>query len=136
MAYISQDEKKALLPEINRVLKKYEMKGSVSIKHHSTLSVTLSTGRLDLLGNWFDMQQKYPDPIVRVTEKPTNLDVNQYWLDTNYSGDCLSFLSELFDAMKGPDWFDDSDTMTDYFDVAHYVDVKVGRWNKPFIFGK
>lgn len=135
MAYISQDEKKNLLPEINRVLKNYGMKGSVSIKHHMTLTVTLSTGRLDLIGNWFDNQQKRPDRIVQVTEKPTNLDVNQYWLDSNFDGACLAFLSELFDAMKGPDWFDNSDIMTDYFHVAHYVDVKVGRWNKPFIFG-
>jgi hypothetical protein len=136
MAYISQDEKKALLPEINRVLKKYEMKGSVSIKHHSTLTVTLSTGRLDLIGNWFELQSKRLDRFDQITEKPTNLDVSHHRLDSKFNGECLAFLSELFDAMKGLDWYDRSDMMTDYFDVAHYVDVKVGRWNKPFIFGK
>ena len=135
MAYISQEEKKNLQPEINRVLKTYGMKGSVSIRHHMTLTVTISTGRLDLIGNWFELQSKRLDRFDQITEKPTNLDVSRHWLEANFDGECLAFLSELFDAMKGPEWFDDSDLMSDYFHVAHYVDVKVGRWNKPFIFG-
>jgi hypothetical protein len=28
---------------------------------------------------------------------------------------------------------DNSDSQTDYFDVGWYVDVKVGKWNKPYI---
>ena len=34
--------------------------------------------------------------------------------------------------MKGPDWFDKSDAMTDYFHISHYCDINVGRWNKPY----
>jgi len=134
MAYISQDEKKALMPEINTVLKKYGIKGSVAIRHHMTLTVTISTGRLDLIGNWFERQVKRLDRYDQITEKPTNLDISHHWLDSNFDGECLAFLSELFAAMKGPEWFDDSDLMTDYFHVAHYVEIKVGRWNKPFVF--
>jgi hypothetical protein len=28
---------------------------------------------------------------------------------------------------------DNSDIMTDYFDVGWYVDVNIGLWNKPYI---
>jgi hypothetical protein len=28
---------------------------------------------------------------------------------------------------------DRSDIQTDYFDVGWYVDVNIGRWNKPYI---
>ena len=49
MAYISQEEKKELLPGIKKVLKTYNMKGTVSIRHHSTLIVTLTEGELDLI---------------------------------------------------------------------------------------
>ena len=30
-------------------------------------------------------------------------------------------------------WFDNSDIMTDYFHVKHYVSINVGQWNKPYI---
>jgi len=32
------------------------------------------------------------------------------------------------------DNYDRSDSMTDYFDVGHYVNINIGRWNKPFVF--
>jgi len=35
--------------------------------------------------------------------------------------------------MKGADWYDNSDAQTDYFDTAYYVDVNVGKWDKPYI---
>jgi len=35
-------------------------------------------------------------------------------------------------AMKGPGWFDKSDSMTDYFHVKHYCDINVGKYNKPY----
>jgi len=34
---------------------------------------------------------------------------------------------------KGNDWFDKSDSMTDYFHVKHYVSVTVGSWDKEFV---
>ena len=49
MAYISQQDKRDLLPGIKKVLKTYNMKGTVSIRHHSTLIVTLTEGELDLI---------------------------------------------------------------------------------------
>ena len=49
MAFISQEDKKELLPGIKKVLKTFNMKGTVSINNHSTLIVTLSQGDLDLI---------------------------------------------------------------------------------------
>jgi hypothetical protein len=31
------------------------------------------------------------------------------------------------------DNYDNSDSMTDYFDVGHYVDLNIGKWDKPFV---
>jgi len=36
-------------------------------------------------------------------------------------------------AMKGTKWYDNSDAMTDYFDTAYYLSLKVGQWNKPYM---
>ena len=57
MAYISQEDKKALAPAIKAVLKKYGVKGSIAINHHSSLVVNIKSGVLDFLG----ASQKYND---------------------------------------------------------------------------
>ena len=36
--------------------------------------------------------------------------------------------------MKGNKWYDKSDAMVDYFDTAYYVDINIGKWNKPYVF--
>ena len=115
MAYISQDEKSKLSPAIKAILKKYDMKGSIGIRHHSTLFVNLSAGSIDFGAEY--------------------IQVNEHHIETSerYDATAKAFLTELAAAMRGPDWYDRSDTMTDYFHVAHYVSINVGKWNKPYV---
>ena len=116
MAYVSQDLKKQLTPTIKAVLKRYGMKGSISVQNHSTLVVTLSQGSIDFGQG----------------ERDGYIQVNPYWIDDHYEGTARDFLTELLAAMRGPDFFDDSDIMTDYFHVSHYTSINVGRWDKPY----
>ena len=118
MAYVSQDDKKALAPAIKAVLKKYNMKGSIAVRHHSTLVVNIRSGAIDF-GQ--DARDGY-------------LQVNPYWIDQHYAGVARDFLNELLDAMKGPNFFDESDIQTDYFHRSHYTDINVGTWNKPYTY--
>jgi hypothetical protein len=136
MAHVSQDKKKELSTGIKAVLKKYNMKGSISVKHHSTLVVTLKSGSLDIITNWYETGKGSRSAYMNghmETEKPTYLQVNEYWIDQNYSSDVKDFLNELHDAMKGPDFFNNDDIQSDYFHRSHYVDIRVGRWDKPYI---
>ena len=116
MAYVSQQDKAKLAPQIKKVLNKYGMKGSISIRHHSTLVVTLQSGAIQ-----FD--HSHGDGYTQV---------NVYHIDSHYEGHAKAFLLELLAAMKGPGWFDKSDAMTDYFHIKHYCDINVGKWNKPY----
>jgi hypothetical protein len=59
--------------------------------------------------------------------------VNTYHIDRHYSGDAQQFLTELLTAMRGTKWFDKSDITTDYFHVAYYTDINIGKWNKPYV---
>ena len=118
MAYVSKDDKAALSPAIKAVLKKFKMKGTISVNHHSTLVVKLSQGEIDFA--------PYMDGRDHIT-------VNEFWIDQHYTGTPQLFLNSLVKAMKGPDYFDDSDAMTDYFHLSHYIDISIGRWNKPYI---
>ena len=134
MAYINQTEKKELSVGIKSVLKKYGMKGTIGIDHHSTLVVNLKYGKLDIIGNWFDTVSKkgtindYGDKL----DKPEYMQVNEYWIDHNYTGKVKDFLNELVSAMKGENFFDKTDLMSDYFHVKHYLSINVGKWNQNY----
>ena len=116
MAYVSQKDKAKLAPEIKKVLSKYGMKGSISIRHHSSLVVTLQSGSIEF-------EHSHGDGYTQV---------NVYHIDSHYEGKARDFLTELLAAMKGPDYFNNDDAMTDYFHRSHYTDINVGRWNKPY----
>ena len=116
MAYVSQDDKAKLAPQIKKVLSKYGMKGSISIRHHMSLVVTIQSGSIE-----FD--HSHGDGYTQV---------NVYHIDSHYEGKAKAFLTELLAAMKGPDYFNNDDAMTDYFHRSHYTDINVGKWNKPY----
>jgi len=64
MAYISQEMKKELAPEIKAVLKKYGVKGTIAIRNHSTLVVNIKSGKLDLIGDYnrkIDYHNEFPN---------------------------------------------------------------------------
>ena len=117
MAYVSQKDKAKLAPQIKKVLSKYGMKGSISIRHHMSLVVTLQSGAIDF------KDYSHGDGYIQV---------NTYHIATQYQGKAKAFLTELLAAMKGPDYFNNDDAMTDYFHRSHYTDINVGRWNKPY----
>jgi hypothetical protein len=96
-----------------------------------TLVVTLKSGKLDIIENWFTQQVKHNNR--DQFDKPESINVNQYWIDTNYTGKVKTFLNELVDAMKTPDWRNNSDIQSDYFDISYYTDIKVGNYDKPYI---
>jgi len=45
MAFISQEDKKELMPGIKKVLKTFNMKGTVSINNHSTKSTSINNDK-------------------------------------------------------------------------------------------
>ena len=121
MAYVSQKDKAELAPAIKKVLNKYGMKGSISIRHHMSLVVTLQSGAIDF--------KDY-------THGDGYIQVNTYHIESHYQGKAKAFLTELLAAMKGPNYFCDDDAMTDYFHRSHYTDINIGKWNKPYFMQK
>ena len=118
MAYVSQADKAELVPAIKAVMKKYDMKCSISVRHHSTLVVTVKSGAIDFSEH---------------LESDDYIQVNTYWIDTHYEGVARNFLNELKDAMEGPSFFNEDDAMTDYFHRSHYIDINIGKWDKPYV---
>ena len=120
MAYVSKELKAKLAPAIKAVLKKYDVKGTIAVRNHMTLVVNIKQGAIDFAadcsGNDFHYQ------------------VNPYHIDRGWNGKAAKFLNELIAAMKGNEWYDRSDIMTDYFDTAYYMDINIGQWDKDYIY--
>ena len=124
MAFVSQEDKKKLAPAIKAVLKKYKMKGTLAIRHHSSLVCNIKSGALDVIGAL---------PVGEYGRRDY-VQVNPYWISENY--ECptvVAFLTELKAAMEGPDFFCEDDSMTDYFFRSHYIDINVGTFSKPYV---
>jgi len=127
---MNQERKAKLSPAIKAACKKYGVKASIGVRHHSTLVIKIKQGPLDFIKNYNDAQDaKLSAEPRRYAEK--TLDVNPYWYKEQHTGKVLAFLTALFEAANAGN-HDNSDIQSDYFDVGWYVDVNVGEWNKPY----
>lgn len=136
MAYMSQERKAQLSPAIKAHCKRYGVKASIGVHHHSTLVVNITSGKLDLCGNAFDTQapvyaHKYPHHPAPKREDFNHIQVNPYWCHEHFTGKCREFIVELVRLMDIGN-HDRSDIQTDYFDVGWYKSVNIGKWNKPY----
>jgi hypothetical protein len=139
MAYMNQTKKQTIAAKVKPILAKYGMKGSLSVRNHSTIVLKLTSGPIDFIGDLTTQRQfGYVSYELNKDEmrKRYELSINPYWYHEHYTGAALAFLSEIIPAMKGADWYDRSDIQTDYFDTAYYYDVNVGSWNKPYTLTK
>jgi hypothetical protein len=114
MAYMDQVKKAKIAAAMKPVLKKYKLKGSLSVHNHSSISLNIKAGAIDFGGN--------------------DIQVNPYWLDDHYKDrpQALKALKEIKQALMAADYYDESDAQTDYFNTAYYFHINVGCWNKPY----
>jgi hypothetical protein len=120
MAYVSQEMKAARAPQIKALLKQYGLKGTLSVKNHMELVLTITEGKIDFIKN------------INETNDRGHIDVNPYHFQNHFSGSAKDFLAKAFAALKGEDYFNKSDVMTDYFHVSHYFAIRIGKWDKPY----
>jgi len=136
MAYVDQDTKSKLAPTIKAILKKYGIKGTLAVRNHSTLVLNIKSGKIDFIENFINTDAKMAADQVAYIRKTQSLDVNTYWAHEHFSGKAREVLVKLIAAMKGPDFFDETDAQIDYFHVSHYIDINIGKYDKPYILEK
>ena len=133
MAYMSQEHKAAIKVQLAKVVP-HDWKWSLSVRHHSTLVLTIASSPIDLIAVYavkgFNQEQR--ERLNDQANPVTHIDINPHWWKEHFEGDLLETFSGIFAALN-LDNFDKSDMQSDYFDVGHYVEVKVGRWDKPFV---
>jgi hypothetical protein len=137
MAHVSQEMKAKIAPVIKAICKKYKVQASLSVRHHSTLVLTVKSGPIDFLGNFNQVAGQRPRPD-HLPFRPAqdNISINTYWFQEHFDGDALAFLTEATAALRGPDYFDHSDMQSDFFHCSHYYDVSIGRWDRAYVLNK
>jgi hypothetical protein len=127
MAYMNQEKKAKISPVVKNILKKYNLKGSLSVRNHSTLCLNIRQGSIDFISNYNqDINTERGD---RAADR--YIDVNTYHFESHFTGRARDAIRELHTAMMLGN-HDNSDVQTDYFDVGWYVDINIGRWNQPY----
>lgn len=127
MAYVSQELKAKLAPTIKAICKKYGVKASLAVRHHSTLVLNIKSGNIDFIN---DYNTKNGTRLQYLAKD--YIQVNTYWYKDHFDGEAYHFLSEVIPAMMVGN-HDRSDIQTDYFDVGWYIDVNIGKWNSPYV---
>ncbi len=131
MAYMNQERKAKLAANLKKVMPQ-GWRYSVAVRNHSTLVLTISSAPFDLLGEWLRVVNQRrarngDEPISRTGD--TNL--NEHHLESQFEGDLLDTMRAIHLALNDGNW-NKSDVQSDYFNVGWYVDVNIGRWDKPF----
>jgi hypothetical protein len=123
MAYMNQEKKKVIASKLKPVLKKYGVKGTLSVRNHSSIVLNVKAGKIDFFEDYGD----------REDAKKFGIQVNPYWFHDHFEGKSKQFLTEAFDALKSAGYYDNSDASIDYFDTAYYYDINIGNWKKPYV---
>ena len=121
MSYIStEDVKKIRVALKNEFGKKLKFGVRKSSGGHS-VGVTIKSGTVDF------------SDIMRNNNFYDQVQVNQYHLQ-NYGVHKSLFekIVEIIKTAPSKEWYNNSDPMIDYFDVAFYFDLNVGDWNNPY----
>ena len=126
MAYISQEKKAIIAPVIKAICKKYGVKASLAVRNHMTLVLNVAQGPIDFVENFNQVTGGSLHG-----NRVESIQVNPYWYHDHFDGEAKAFLTEVLTAMNSGN-HDNSNAMIDYFDVGWYVDVNIGRWNKPY----
>ena len=124
MAYMNQEKKAKIASVLKPILKKYGLKGSLRVRNHMAICLTISEGPIDFMASC--------KRVGAYREDSKYLDINPYWYKDHFDGKALEALKEIVPAMYSADYYDNSDASIDFFDTAYYIDVQIGKWNKPY----
>lgn len=137
MAYITKTEVQAMRAALKPICKKYGMKVTLSGSNSSSVTATIQSGSIDLIGNYIEKRKnsinnwQTNDEEIKYIKEKCYVQVNHYYLDRQFTGIALDFMNEVMKVISHGHW-DESDAMTDYFHCAWYRHIHIGKWNKPY----
>jgi hypothetical protein len=124
---MNQDKKKIIKAHLDNILKPLGIKYSLRVRDYMSIDCTLRSGPVDFYDNFKAKTGNQFDQHIR-----NHIQVNPYWYQEHFTGDCRDIIGRVVDALKSANYYDNSDAMIDYFDTAYYYHLNVGDWEKPY----
>jgi hypothetical protein len=123
MAYMSQETKAKIAAELKKVIPK-AWKYSLAVRDHSTIVLTIASAPIDLIAI-VNANREHPRKAAQL---------NQFYLSDEFKGNAemCELFAKIYATLKGPEFFDHSDSQTDYFNCSHYIRINLGKWDKEF----
>lgn len=139
MAWVQKETVTKVREALKVLNKEYGMKTSVSGTNSSSLKVRITSGKIDFVKNRLDMlegdmrysEEEKANHRLYLVKFNSGMQVNHYWLDTAFSGVALEYLEKV-KAIMSVDHWDKSDIQSDYFHCAYYMNIDIGKWDKPY----
>ena len=133
MAYINAEDVNHIRVALKKEFPQYKF--SVTRDHHLGVNINFMKGPRFAEYEYFD---RYSGEM-----KEDNLDghhqINQFHLESFYgkeNAEILGKVSEIAHTAPGlaggKKYYNNNDIQSDYFDVAYYVSISVGKWNKEY----
>jgi hypothetical protein len=97
-----------------------------------SIALNVKSGEIDFIKNFNDTVAQQPGGFRNGSRAEKYLSVNTYWFQEHFSGKAKQFLAEAKDALLSAGWYDNSDAQYDYFDTAYYIDINIGKYDKPY----
>ena len=103
---------------------------SEGFKDHLARQVYYYYGTTGEKAEYYEKQEK--EALKRRLESG-HMQVNQYHIKddyelSEYGKNILQYVKDLLDSFN----YDDSDSMTDYFNCGFYEHISIGKWDRPF----
>ena len=136
MTYVTRELKAKALANLKSLFKGTNVKFTLGGLHDSTLSLTIKSSSFDFAGNF--NQNAIDEHILNYREEfasvsTTHYSINEYRIDRHYSGDVREILNKIITALKTDEFFDKSDSQSDYYYRSHYININIGSWDKPYV---
>lgn len=140
MAYVSQEVITKARTALKALNKEYGVKSTLSGKGSSSLTLSISEAKIDFVNNYCETiaaNRKHRDTeqVIGWAKLEQRVVINHYYLEDAFTGKALEYMQKAKAIMYVDHW-DESDSQSDYFHCAYYIDMQVGKYNKVFKFVK
>ena len=133
MAYISTQEVAAIRKQLKVQMPEYKF--SVKRDHSSSVTVAFMKGPAF---KEFTYRDRNGDNVAG--DINTHEQLNHYHAERFYGEENGAIIKKVEKIIKTAPftegvcdlWFDESDSMTDYFHTAYYMSIHVGKWDKHY----
>jgi hypothetical protein len=114
MAYIRTEEVKQKRDALKACPELKDFKLSVTRRHMSSIDVHIMSGPVDF-GTTYQQVNRYY--------------IKDHWEHNPEAAKVLKTINDIISR----DIVDNSDVMTDYFDVSYYAHISIGKWDRPYV---